>query len=183
MVGRPGSGKGTQGKLLADKIGSPIYSSGSEFRSWAAGSTYMGRRIKAAMEGGELMPYWLSSHLFEKVLFGLEPEGSIVFEGACRTEPEAKLFHEISLWLPRKYVAVHLAISEEEAWKRLLDRASREGRADDNIDAIRTRFEEYKKKNESVIAYFKSVGTLIEVNGEHPVEEVHQSVLTSLNLS
>lgn len=182
MVGRPGSGKGTQGKLLSEKIGAPIFSTGGEFRAWAAGETYLGKRLKGAMEGGELLPHWLASYTFEKALFGLEPQDKIVFEGACRTGPEAELFHEISLWLPRSYKAIYLRISEEEAWKRLLQRSKDSGRADDDTEAIKKRFEEYKEKNEKVITVFREKGTLVEVFGERPIEEVHADVMKALGL-
>lgn len=183
MVGRPGSGKGTQAKLLADKIGAPIFSTGGEFRSLAAGSSYLGTRLKGAMESGELLPHWLASFTFQKVLFALQPQDKIVFEGACRTEPEAALFEEMAQWLPRPYKAVYLRISEEEAWKRLLLRQQASGRADDNADSIKNRFHEYKIKNEAVIEHFKSVGTLVEINGEQAVEAVHADVLKALNIA
>jgi adenylate kinase len=182
MVGRPGSGKGTQAKLLAEKINAPVFSTGNEFRSLAAGTSYLGQRLKGAMESGELLPHWLASYTFEKVLFSLQPEDKIVFEGACRTGPEAELMHEISLWLPRPYKGVYLRISEEEAWKRLLNRAHTEGRADDDDAAIRKRFEEYKIKNEAVIEHFRKEGSLVEVNGEQSIEAVHAEVLKALNL-
>lgn len=182
MVGRPGSGKGTQGKLLADKLGAQLFSTGNTFRAWAAGESYIGKRLKGAMEAGELLPNWLASYTFEQVIFGLEPEHKIVFEGACRTGPEAVLFDEIAKWLPRGYKAVYLNISEKEAWERLLQRAKNSGRADDNEEVIRRRFEEYKVKNEAVIEHFRSVGTLVEVNGEQSIEVVHQEVLKALNI-
>ena len=183
MVGRPGSGKGTQAALLAKKISAPMFSTGNEFRSLAAGGTYLGGRLKSAMERGELLPHWLASSTFGKGRFGLAPEDKIVFEGACRTGPEAELLHEISLWLPRPYKAVYLRISEEEAWKRRSLREKESGRADDGETAIRLRFEEYKKKNETVIKYFSAVGTLVEINGEKTVEEVHADVIKALGLS
>ncbi len=183
MIGRPGSGKGTQAKLLAQKIGANIFSSGEEFRALAAGATYLGRRIKDAMEGGELMPHWLASYIYEKEIFATEPGQKLVFEGACRTEPEAVLFHEISLWLPRPYVAVYLNVPEEEVWQRLLKRATLESRKDDTEEAIRKRFDEYTKKNEAVIGAFRERGTLVEVNGAQPIEAVHQDVLKALTLS
>ncbi len=183
MIGRPGSGKGTQAKLLAQKIGAKIFSSGDEFRALAAGSSYLGRRIKAGIEGGELMPHWLASFIYEKEVFTTEPEEKLVFEGACRTEPEAALFHEISLWLPRPYSAVYLNVPEEEVWQRLLKRAGLEGRKDDREAAIRTRFDEYTKKNEAVIGAFRTRGTLVEVNGDQSIEAVHADVLKALNLA
>ena len=182
MVGRPGSGKGTQAKLLAEKMGAKLFSTGNHFRAWAAGESYVGRRLKGAMEAGELLPNWLASYTFEKIIFELEPEDKIVFEGAWRTGPEAVLFDEIAKWLPRPYTAVYLNISEEEAWRRLVQRSKDSGRADDNEEVIRKRFEEYKKKNEAVIEHFRSVGTLVEIFGERPIDEVHLDILKSLNI-
>jgi len=182
MVGRPGSGKGTQGKLLADAIGAKLFSSGGEFRAWAENGSYVGQRLKGAMEAGELLPNWLASYLYEKAVFSLEPQDKIVFEGACRTGPEAVLFDEISKWLPRPYLAVYLNISEEEAWRRLIERSKGSGRADDKEEVIRRRFEEYKLKNEAVVEHFRSVGTLLEVFGERPIDEVHKDILKGLGL-
>jgi len=182
MVGRPGSGKGTQGKLLADFLDAQLFSTGDTFRAWAKDGSYTGTRLRAAMEAGELLPNWLASFTFERVVFGLEPADKIVFEGACRTGPEAELFNDIANWLPRPYKAVYLRISEEEAWKRLLERAHSSGRADDVDTVIKKRFEEYKAKNEAVIEHFRKVGTLVEIDGEHSVEEVQQSIRKALGL-
>lgn len=183
MIGRPGSGKGTQAKLLAEKIGAKIFSSGDEFRALAAGPTYLGRRIKSGMEDGELMPHWLASYIYEREVFVTEPADKLVFEGACRTQPEAELFHEISLWLPRPYTAIYLSAPEEEVWQRLIKRAQLENRKDDSESVIRKRFDEYTKKNEAVIGAFRERGTLVEVNGQQSIEAVHADVLKALNLA
>lgn len=183
MIGRPGSGKGTQAKLLADKLGAKIFSSGGEFRALAAGNTYLGRRLKEGMEAGELMPHWLASYIYEREVFSTEPGDKLVFEGACRTEPEAVLFHEISVWLPRPYKAVYLAVDEEEVWQRLLKRGAESGRIDDGEAVIRKRFDEYTKKNAAVIDAFRQRGTLVEVNGQQSIEAVHADVLKVLNLA
>ena len=149
MMGRPGSGKRTQANLLAEKIGAKIFSSGDEFRATAASEVYLGKRIKGAMERGELLPHWLASYLYEKTILALEPEDNIVFEGTCRTEPESILFHDISLWLPRLYVAINLEISPEETMTRLLKR--QEGRTDDAAGVIQKRLEEYTNKTTPAI--------------------------------
>ncbi len=183
MMGRPGSGKGTQAKLLAEKIKGEVFSSGDEFRSLAAGEHYVGKRLKSAMEGGELLPHWLASFLFEKVLLSLEPEDVIVFEGACRTEPESILFHEMATWLPREYVAINIEVSSEETVQRILKRKGIEGRADDREAIVRKRVEEYNQKTAAAIAYFKSKETLLEVDGEQTIEQVHAAILGILKIS
>ena len=72
-MGRPGSGKGTQAALLAQKAGGQVYSSGSRLREMAKSGSYFGNRTKAVMERGDLMPIWVSQYLFEEALIKLEP--------------------------------------------------------------------------------------------------------------
>src|SRR4051812_16894017 len=88
MMGRPGSGKGTQAKLLADKVGGQVYSSGNRLREMAKSGSYFGNKTKEVMERGDLMPVWVSQYLFEEALIKLEPADTIIFEGSCRIVEE-----------------------------------------------------------------------------------------------
>ena len=142
MMGRPGSGKGTQAKLLAKKIGAEVYSSGNRLREMAKGQGFANQKIKTVMERGDLLPAWISSHLFVDALLGLSHDEGIVFEGACRTLPEAEAFEETSHWLLRPYKAVFLMISDSEVEKRLSARNGVEGRADDASDSVIHRIKE-----------------------------------------
>ena len=182
MMGRPGSGKGTQAKLLAGKIGAEVYSSGNRLREMAKGQGFANQKIKTVMESGDLLPAWLSSHLFVDVLLGLDRSDGIVFEGACRTLPEAEAFEETSHWLERPYKAVFLNISDAEVEKRLSLRSGVEGRADDASDTVEQRIKEYEEKTAAAVNFFKSRGALIEINGEQPIEAVHNDVLKALKI-
>lgn len=181
-LGRPGSGKGTQGNLLAQKIGGKVYSSGKEFRELAAGERYLGRHLKMALDAGELMPTWLASYLHQKTLFNLEPEDKIVLEGTCRIKPEAELFHEVVAWLERPYRVVYLEVSEDEMVRRLRKRLEVDGRADDAEKSIPVRIQEFNTKTVPTIEFFRSVGVLVSVNGEGEIEKVHQDVSKALGL-
>lgn len=183
MMGRPGSGKGTQGKMLAKRLGGEIYSSGNRLREMAKGEGFANQKIKRVMETGELLPAWLSEHLFVESLLGLEPQDSIVFEGACRTLPEAEAFDETATWLERPYKAIFLNISDAEVEKRLAVRKNVESRADDASDAVEKRIEEYALKTAPVIEFFRSHNALVEIDGHHSIEEVHAAVFAALGLS
>ena len=182
MMGRPGSGKGTQAKLLATKIGAEVYSSGNRLREMAKGQGFANQKIKTVMESGDLLPAWISSHLFVEALLGLSHDEAIVFEGACRTLPEAEAFEETSAWLLRPYKAVFLMISDAEVEKRLSLRSGVEGRADDASDAVGRRIREYEEKTAAAVSFFKSRGVLLEINGEQPIEAVHNDVLKALKI-
>jgi len=183
MMGRPGSGKGTQAKLLADKIGGFVYSSGSRLREMAASGSYFGTRTKKIMESGHLMPIWVSQYLFEEELIKLEPDDKVIFEGACRIEEEARRFHEASLWLERPYTAIHLQTAEEGLRERLLKRAGLEGRADDHVDILNERFDKFNELTQKSIDYFKSEGTLVTIDGNQPIEKVHKDIIAALDIA
>lgn len=183
MMGRPGSGKGTQGKLLAKKLGGEIYSSGNRLREMAKGHGFANSKIKQVMENGELLPAWLSEHLFVEAMLALEPADTIVFEGACRTLPEAEAFEETAQWLERPYQAVFLNISDAEVEKRLTVRKGVEQRADDASDTVGRRIDEYARKTAPAVDFFKSRGVLVEIDGEHSIDEVHLAVLKALKLA
>jgi len=180
MMGRPGAGKGTQARLLAKEIGAEIYSSGNRLREMAKGHGFVNSKIKSTIERGELLPSWFSSHLFVEVLLSLSPEDKIVFEGACRKLAEAQSFDETTQWLERPYKAVFIDISDAEVEKRLLLRKSAEGRKDDASDSIGRRIKEYEENTAFAVEFFKSRGTLLEINGEQLIELVHQDVLKAL---
>lgn len=183
MMGRPGSGKGTQARLLAKKIGGEIYSSGNRLREMAKSPGFVNEKIKKTMEEGGLLPAWFSSHLFVEALLGLHPEDSIVFEGACRRLEEAEAFDETADWLERPYRAIFLNISDAEVEKRLALRKGVEGRKDDASDTIEHRIKEYEEHTAHAVEFFKARGMLAEVRGEQSIEAVHADILSALNIS
>lgn len=182
MMGRPGSGKGTQGKLLAQKLGSDIYSSGNRLREMAKGHGFVAEKIKRVIEEGGLLPAWLSSHMFVDVLLGIGQTETIIFEGACRRMHEAQAFDETAEWLERPYKAIFLNIPDEEVERRIAVRKGVEGRADDASDTVSHRIKEYEEHTAHAIEFFRQKGVLIEVSGLDTIENVHQRVLEALDI-
>lgn len=182
MIGGPGSGKGTQGKLLAQKLGAQLYATGALCREYAAQPTYFGKRTKEVIESGGLMPEWFSMYLFEDELVKLEPEQVVVFDGSGRKVLEAKKFDEVLRWLERPYKVLYIQVSEPVLRERLSARGAAEGRADDVAAAVGERFAQFAEHTLPSVEFFRSVGTLVEVNGEQPIEAVHADILKALNL-
>ena len=183
MMGPPGSGKGTQGKLLAKKLGGEIYSSGNRFREMAKGSGFVNEKIKKTLEEGGLLPAWFSSHLFVDALLGINPEDTIVFEGACRRLEEAEAFDETAEWLERPYLAIFLNISGEEVERRLKVRKEVEGRNDDASDTVDHRLKEYEGHTAKAVEFLHKREKLVTISGNDTIENVHQSILKALQLS
>src|SRR3989344_5630770 len=111
FMGRPGSGKGKQSEILAEKLGCKIFSTGARYREMAKENTVLAKKVKQIMETGDNTPSWLASFLFEQELLALGADDTIVFEGAGRTETEAKLFNEINNFIERDFQIIYLETS------------------------------------------------------------------------
>ncbi|HET8574950.1 MAG TPA: nucleoside monophosphate kinase [Candidatus Paceibacterota bacterium] len=180
MLGKPGSGKGTQSALLSKVTGYDTYSSGQRFRDLAAEGGPLGERIGNVLDNGGLMPYWFASFVFEEKALYTHSDKGIIFDGVARKAPEAELFHDVMTWLGRPYVAFYIDVSDEEAIHRLLKRKDIQHRKDDEEAAIKTRFDNFQKEVLPAVEIFRKHGTLLEVNGEQSAEQVFEEIIEKL---
>lgn len=180
FIGKPGCGKGTQAKLLSEKTGWQVISSGSQFRALAAEDTPVGRKIKSEINVGDLAPHWFAMYLYLKALFGVSVETSIIFDGFNRKVPEAELAISALKWLERPFVVINVVVSDDEVRRRLAGRKVIEGRADDN--AVEERLKEYCEYTEPAIELFRKEGCLIEVDGEQAPEEIAREINAALKI-
>ncbi len=184
FLGRPGSGKGTQAKLLAQHLGWPMYSSGGKFKQLIDEAGPLSERIRSDYDRGQLSPNWLAAYFFEQAVLDKAPGTGLVCEGFPRSLPQAQLTDEIFAWLERSYRVVYLEVGEEEALKRQLSRAKVESRPDsDGADKVRARFDVYKAHTEPVVDFFREKGTLIEINGEQTPEAIAVDVNAALGIA
>ncbi len=180
MTGKPGSGKGTQAKLVAEKTGWKVFSTGDKFRELQKADTLLGRKVAGIMNSGNLMPYWFASFLFQEAVVYLPAEEGIIYEGAGRLPSEAELFHDVMSWLERPYRAVYLDVPAEVSMERLKKRKLIEGRADDEEDKIKVRLSVHEKEVEPAVDVFRNKGTLLHINGDQTIENVHDEILVKL---
>lgn len=180
FIGKPGSGKGDQTKLLSAKTGWPIYAAGDLFRAIAKEDTPVGRKVKEENYAGILQPYWFAMYLFLKTLFSIPDGSSAIFDGFNRKVPEAELVIDAMRWLNRPFTVVHLRVSDKEILGRLALRKEKEGRADDAF--VQKRLEEYRTYTEPCIELFRKAGVLIEVDGEGTWEKIATDINGALGI-
>lgn len=171
FMGMPGSGKGKQSEILNQKTGFQIFSTGGEMRNIAKTDNVLGNKLKEITDSGELAPAWLAAYVFQHFLLSLPQDSGVIFEGVGRKEPEAKLFNEVCEWLARDFRVLHLNVSKETAITRLNKRRGIEGRLDDDPSILENRFKNFYLDTEPAINYFRSVGKVIEIDGE-PLPDV-----------
>ena len=178
VLGKSGSGKGTQVEALAQKYNLKIISSGNLLRARKQEKDFVGNRIGEIIDAGGLVPTPVIFHMWLHELEAAQVNtgiNGIIFEGSPRKLYEAWLLDE-TLWfyhLDGNAQAVYLDISDEEAVKRLLAR----GRDDDKEDAIRERLAWFTDEVTPAVEYYKGKGKLIEINGEQSIEDVNREVM------
>ncbi len=188
FFGIVGSGKGTQVKLLQEflqKAGkvSVYIGTGEIFRKIveSSGSNPDTLMVKDLLNSGRLISDEMTNKLVTNAVESeLLPEKDIVFDGYPRTIPQAEYFRDMIKSHNRKEIKiVYIELSENEAMRRNLLR----GRQDDTPEGLKKRFDEYINKVVPAMNYFKDKDgyTIYTINGEQPIENVHQDIIKALN--
>jgi adenylate kinase len=173
ILGAPGSGKGTQGKLLATRLGIPQVSTGDLLRAAVRDGTPLGREAKGYMDQGLLVPDAVIFGLIQEILDSAAAARGILMDGFPRTIPQAEAVDRMLAAKQRRVDRVLLLdVDEEELVQRLLGRAAKEGRSDDNPTSIRQRLAVYRQQTEPLIAFYEGRGVVRRVPGEGAVEAI-----------
>ncbi|HEY4489462.1 MAG TPA: nucleoside monophosphate kinase [Candidatus Paceibacterota bacterium] len=181
IIGRPGSGKGTQAKIIAQRLGWTRLSTGDRIKQIRDGNEPFSPRVREMYDKGTLLPDWFADYLLEQALLDLEPYVGVVLEGFGRTESQAKHFCEIISWLERNLVVVNLQVSEGEVIRRMAERAKVEHRPDSDSETnVRERITQFDQQTAPAIEYFRKCGFVTDIDGEVSPEEVAASIEAAL---
>jgi len=209
LLGPQGSGKGTQAKLLSEKLGISHVSAGDLIRVEASKKTVLGKKINSLISRGKLLPDALVTKILEKRLREQDARVGVILDGYPRTLRQAILLEKLlaRLKLPPVSAVVSLKISRSESIKRLSARRQCEKcgaiynlvydkirenqpcpkcggklfkRSDDEPEAIRERLRNYEKQSRPLISFYAGKKVLRVVNGEASVTRVFKRVLKAL---
>jgi adenylate kinase len=177
LLGAPGSGKGTQGKILAERLGLPKITTGDILRAAVKAETPLGREAKKFMDDGKLVPDSVILGLIKEELAKPEARQGAVFDGFPRTAAQAELVDRtLGERGQRLNHIVLLDVPEEELVPRMLGRAAQERRSDDTPDAIRTRLQVYQRDTAPLIAHYAERGIVKRVPGVGAVDEIAMEI-------
>jgi adenylate kinase len=173
ILGAPGSGKGTQGALLATRLGIPKISTGDLLRAAVKDGTALGKQAQGFMDQGLLVPDDIIFGLIAEVLQSREAASGVIMDGFPRTLPQAEAVDRLLAPLGRRVDRVLLIdVTEDELVDRMVRRAAIEGRADDTPETIRRRQAVYREQTEPLIAFYTKRGLVTRVDGLGTVEEI-----------
>jgi adenylate kinase len=201
MFGMQGSGKGTQGKILAEKYGLNVFDMGFQLRNMIESGTDLGQKIKDIVERGDLVDDNAIIEIIEDFLKNVPQNQSVLFDGIPRTIVQTERMLDLLKKYSREAFGLLVKISEEEAVKRLTqrrvcskckeiypafyesDECAKCGgilitRQDDsNLDSIKQRLKNYQKETTPAIEHFYSIDRLIEVDGEQSIPDVTEEMI------
>ncbi|MCB1145430.1 MAG: adenylate kinase [Leptospiraceae bacterium] len=177
FIGPPGAGKGTQAKLVEDRLSIIQISTGDILRAAVAKGSDLGKKAKEYMDAGDLVPDSVVIGIIAERIKEPDCEKGFILDGFPRTMEQARALDEI---LSAEGLDIHhvveFVVPEDELVKRLLGRAEQEGRADDNIDSIKNRLKVFNEKTMPVTGYYKDTNKLRKIDGTGTVAEISSRV-------
>jgi adenylate kinase len=201
FLGPPGSGKGTQAKMLAEELGVPQIAPGDILRAEVRAGTPIGQKVKALIDAGRLAPDELTIELTKKRLAQPDCQSGFILDGFPRSGVQAEALEKMA----RLDKVIYFAIAKELVVERLSGRRScqicgavyhikynpprvagrcdRDGselyqRVDDEAQAIGTRFDVYTRETEPLIERYRRTGQLIKLEAGRPIKQVFEELLT-----
>ncbi len=163
--------------MLAEKHNVAHLSTGDILRAEVSGGTELGRKAKAYMDAGDLVPDQLILDMIRQRLTAMGTKRGFVLDGFPRNTNQAdaleRMLDELKLSLNR---AILVEVADKEIKQRLVGRARMEHRSDDNDDIIAHRLEVYRKQTEPLIEYYENRGLLARINGEQSIDVVFEEM-------
>ena len=209
LLGAPGSGKGTQAKLLIEKYNIPQVSTGDLLRAAVEGNTPLGQQARAAMDAGQLVSDDIVLGIIRERLAHADASGGFILDGFPRNIPQAEA---LDAMLARMGMPIDTAILIDvdldslmqrltgrrtcascgqmynifSSPPRLDDRCDKCGgelrhRADDNEETIGNRLRIYEAQTAPLVEYFRGQGKLNSVSGQGEIEDIFNSILKVLD--
>jgi len=201
FLGPPGAGKGTQAKLLSQRMGFLHLSTGDLLREAVKNQTPLGKKAKEYMDRGELVPDGLIVQLIEETM---PKDGNVILDGFPRTVNQALALEEMLKGKGEKISKVlFFDVPDEVIIDRLSGRrvcskcgavyhvkynppkvegacdlcgGSLVQRDDDREEVVKKRLEVYRKQTQPLIEFYQDRGIIYRLDAEKGVEELFEEV-------
>ncbi len=180
IMGPPGAGKGTQATKIAEFFGIAHISTGDLFRANLSEGTALGLEAKKYMDAGEYVPDSVTNDMVRDRLTHADAQAGFLLDGYPRTVAQVAELDEMLGDETLDKVLV-LTADTDEVVGRLLNRAHKQGRADDTEEVIRRRLEVYEEQTAPLIDLYSSRGILVSVDGLGSIDEVAGRIHAVLN--
>jgi adenylate kinase len=210
FLGPPGAGKGTQAKIVAERLGLPHISSGDLFRENLKNMTELGKIANGYIQKGELVPDDVTIAMVRERLKQPDCKRGAILDGFPRTPAQADALKGTLEDLPGRITAVpFIKVPEQVLIERLsgrwtcraeghvfhtlyspprdpgrcdIDGSELYQRDDDRPETVAKRIRVYLEQTQPLIDYYKQAGVLVEINGDQPIEKVTEALMHVLGM-
>ncbi len=204
LLGAPGSGKGTQAKLLVEKYKIPQFSTGDLLRAAVAAGTELGKKAKAAMDAGQLVADDVVLGMIQERLATPDAKGGFILDGFPRNIPQAQALDAMLARVGQPLqLALLVDVDIEVLMKRLTGRrtcgpcgaiynvyytpsrvpgkcdkcgGALQHRSDDNETTVRNRLKVYEEQTAPLVSYYKAQGKLRTARGVGSISDIFKSI-------
>jgi adenylate kinase len=183
IAGPQGSGKGTQGKKLAGKLGFLFWEMGGTLRTILKTDSPLAKKI-TAIDHGTLLSDELIIEVLKDQLPLIPRDRGIVFDGVPRRLGQGQFL--VEYWREHgkaRMATIFIDVPREECIRRLQLRAQHEARVDDTPAAIAQRFRDYDDAIQPAMDYLRKETKFISVDGNVPPDEVAASINKALGIA
>ncbi len=200
-IGAPGAGKGTQARLVQERLGLPQISTGDMFRAMKDTRTPLAEEVRAILASGKLVPDEITARVVEERTSRDDCRNGYVLDGYPRTAAQAEMLEDLARAQGHEIVPILVDVPFDILEKRMTGRRSCpvcgeiynvyykpprvEGvcdlhpdvklkrRADDNMETAQTRLETYERKTQPLIDFYEKSGRLRRVDGKRDSEAIY----------
>ena len=209
LMGAPGAGKGTQARLLQERLNLPQISTGDIFRALKNAQTPLAQEVRGIMERGQLVPDELTIRLVKERTAQDDCRNGYILDGFPRTPAQAVSLEQLATEQGKRIIAVLIDVPNDMLEQRMTGRrncpvcgeiynvyfkppksdnvcdfhpqAQLVQRADDNVETVKARLATYEEQTRPLVEYYKSANLLNIVDGTREPEEIYEEIAPQIN--
>ena len=210
LIGAPGAGKGTQARLLQERLGIPQISTGDMFREMKNLDTPLAKQVQEILESGKLVSDELTFQIVKERTSRVDCTGTYILDGFPRTAVQAEMLEALAKSQNKEIKTVLVDVPLDNLEKRMTGRRScpvcgeiynihfkppkNEGfcdfhpetklkhRADDYEEKVKVRLATYEENTKPLINYYKIANQLETVDGTGKVEAIYKEIEKLINI-
>ena len=204
LMGAPGAGKGTQARLLQERMRLPQISTGDIFRALKHADTPLAQEVRDIMTRGQLVPDELTIRLVKERTAQPDCANGYILDGFPRTPAQARSLEQLAAEQGMDIIPILIDVPHELLEKRMTGRRNCPvcneiyniyfkpprndnvcdlhpevqlvQRADDNPDTVRKRLATFDEQTRPLIDYYRAAGVLQTVDGTREPEEIYRDI-------
>jgi adenylate kinase len=204
LMGAPGAGKGTQARLLQERLKLPQISTGDMFRALKEAKTPLAEEVRTLMEAGQLVPDDLTIRVVRDRTARDDGKSGYILDGFPRTPAQAAMLDKLAAEQGKKIQAIEIQVPREQLAKRMVGRRNcpvcgeiyneysrppkndnvcdlhpetqLNHRSDDNPDTVQARLATYEEQTRPLLDYYEAANLLHQVDGTREPEAIYKDI-------